>query len=229
MRLVKYNRNGYRKTRQEQPVPVGTIISFAGTTAPGGWLSCNGAEVLKTSYPALNSVIQEYFGSYTNGSGGAGTTHIKLPDMQGKVPVGAGTGAGNASSGTGAISGTALTARTLGTSVGNASITLSSTESGIPAHNHSVNQTNHNHSVTDTHTHGIGFQVRNLLASGSAIALPDGFNTLTYNMVNSSTGWSFNGTSTSGITVNTNAGENATSSHSNVQPALVLTYIIKAV
>jgi len=38
-------------------VPVGTIISYAGTTAPDGFLICNGAQVAKTTYAELFSAI----------------------------------------------------------------------------------------------------------------------------------------------------------------------------
>jgi len=33
-------------------IPTGTIVQFAGSSAPGGWLLCQGQSVSKTSYSA---------------------------------------------------------------------------------------------------------------------------------------------------------------------------------
>jgi microcystin-dependent protein len=72
--------------------PTGTVLPFAGTTAPEGWVLCNSGEYLKTSsaYEKLFAVIGIAFGE-TNGSGGAGTTHFRVPDMRGVFPRGSGT------------------------------------------------------------------------------------------------------------------------------------------
>lgn len=226
-RFTKYNRNGIPKVNQEQPVPVGTIIGFAGTTAPGGWLLCQGGEALKTNYPTLNTICGTTYGANTNGSGAAGTTHFRLPDLRGAIPIGAGTGAGDAASGTGATSGTALTARTLGATAGAATVTLTSAQSGSPAHNHGVNQNTHSHTVNESgHTHSLGLGGVNVINATPAPYLPDGGG-VTYQTWSTSDGFSIN-SSTSGITVQDNAGESATSAHSNTQPVLVVTYIIRA-
>ena len=72
--------------------PTGTVLPFAGTAAPEGWVLCNSGEYLKTSsaYEKLFAVIGIAFGE-TNGSGGAGTTHFRVPDMRGVFPRGSGT------------------------------------------------------------------------------------------------------------------------------------------
>lgn len=72
--------------------PTGTVLPFAGTTAPEGWVLCNSGEYLKTSstYAKLFAVVGTAFGE-TNGSGGAGTTHFRVPDMRGVFPRGSGT------------------------------------------------------------------------------------------------------------------------------------------
>ena len=89
-------------------IPIGSLQAYAGATAPTGWLLCNGGTASTTgAYAALFSVIQ-----YTYG-GSAGTFY--LPDMRGRVPMGAGTGSQQGVAGSAAITGgIALTARTAG-------------------------------------------------------------------------------------------------------------------
>lgn len=72
--------------------PTGTVLPFAGTTAPEGWVLCDSGEYLKTSsaYAKLFAVVGTAFGE-TNGSGGVGTTHFRVPDMRGVFPRGQGT------------------------------------------------------------------------------------------------------------------------------------------
>jgi microcystin-dependent protein len=69
-------------------LPAGAITQFAGLTAPSGYLLCQGQEVAITSEPALYSVVGTTFGALTNGSGGAGTTHFRIPNLRNRVPVG---------------------------------------------------------------------------------------------------------------------------------------------
>lgn len=64
-------------------VPAGAVMPFAMNSAPAGWLAANGAEYLKTgTYAALFAAIGTTFGE-TNGSGGAGTSHFRVPDLRG--------------------------------------------------------------------------------------------------------------------------------------------------
>lgn len=72
-------------------VPTGTLLPYGGSSAPSGFLLCDGSEVSRTTYAALNAILGTTFGSYTNGSGGAGTTHFRLPDTRGIFLRGAGT------------------------------------------------------------------------------------------------------------------------------------------
>ena len=62
--------------------PVGSISLFAGTTAPNGWLICDGSAVSRTTYANLFSVIGTTYGS------GNGSTTFNIPNLKGKVPVG---------------------------------------------------------------------------------------------------------------------------------------------
>jgi len=60
----------------------GVVSQYAGTSAPDGWLLCDGSAVSRTAYPALFAIIGTTYGS------GDGNTTFNLPNLQGKVPVG---------------------------------------------------------------------------------------------------------------------------------------------
>ena len=73
-------------------VPAGTIIQYAGSGTPtGGYYYCDGSQKLRSTHVDLDDSIGETWGSYTNGSGGAGTTHLRVPDLRGKFLRGDGT------------------------------------------------------------------------------------------------------------------------------------------
>ena len=63
--------------------PTGTIIPFAGSSIPAGYLLCNGAAVSRTTYANLFKVIGTTWGA------GDGSTTFKLPDARGRFPEGA--------------------------------------------------------------------------------------------------------------------------------------------
>lgn len=55
--------------------PVGSVIAFAGNTAPDGWLVCDGSAVSRTTYAALFAVISTIYGV------GDGSTTFNLPNL----------------------------------------------------------------------------------------------------------------------------------------------------
>lgn len=59
-------------------VPPGTIIAFAGSTVPEGYLLCNGANVSRTTYANLFAAIGTAWGS------GDGSTTFTLPNFSGR-------------------------------------------------------------------------------------------------------------------------------------------------
>lgn len=64
---------------QQSLVPVGTIIAFAGDTAPAGWLLCNGQTVSRTTYSTLyQSIVGNRFGQGDN------STTFNVPDLRGR-------------------------------------------------------------------------------------------------------------------------------------------------
>lgn len=68
----------------KNPIPVGTVLHFAGSTAPEGFLFTVGQEVSRSAYPSLFAVIGTKYGE------GDGKTTFNLPDYREVVFVGAG-------------------------------------------------------------------------------------------------------------------------------------------
>jgi microcystin-dependent protein len=95
-------------------IPTGTVLSFAGTVAPTGFSLCNGASLLRTAFPALFAVIGTTYGSVDG-------THFNLPDLLGRVVVGAGNGSG-------------LNAKPLAVKSGVESVALTTAQ--MPTHRH---------------------------------------------------------------------------------------------
>ncbi len=98
-------------------LPVGTLIDFAGSSTPTGWLACDGAAVSRTTYASLFAVIGVVWGV------GDGSTTFNVPDFRGRGTIGSGTGSG-------------LTARTLAQTGGEESHLLTIPE--MPAHTHGM-------------------------------------------------------------------------------------------
>ena len=69
-------------------VPPGTVVAYAGDTAPPGWLLCDGSVVSRTQYSALFAAIGTAHGS------GDGATTFNLPDYRGRFLRGVDGGAG---------------------------------------------------------------------------------------------------------------------------------------
>lgn len=80
-------------------VPTGAVMPFAMNSAPSGWLAANGNEYSKTgTYATLFAAIGTTYGE-TNGSGGTGTTHFRVPDLCGYFVRGSGTNRDGTASG----------------------------------------------------------------------------------------------------------------------------------
>ena len=123
-------------------VPTGVLHPFAGSSAPTGYLLCDGSSQSTTTYAALFAVISYDYG----GSGGSFT----LPDLRGRAPVGAGTESpANAAN---------AVARTRGTKFG---------DTRLQSHTHTGSSTTgtmnsnwnhgHDHQGPGGHSHGVWF------------------------------------------------------------------------
>lgn len=200
----------------EARVPVGAVNMWVTGTAPSGWLLCQGQQVAVADYSTLASVLGVTYGALTNGSGGAGTTHFRLPDLRGRAPMGAGTG--NKYDGSKADIGD-LTTRTLGDYVSNEeAVTLTAAQSGVPSHTHPVSISDPGHG----HSFGPGTVFSKENANwGSRYGAPETGVRLdqpTYVYPN-----------TTGITASATGNTTAAASeaHNNVQPSIVINFIIK--
>ena len=110
---------------------LGAVKLFAGNFAIYGYSLCNGATLAISQNTALFSLLGTTYG-------GNGVTTYQLPDLQGRVPINQGQGAG-------------LTDRVIGTSAGSESVTL--TTATTPPHQHFLNAST---APTTTSTAGPG-------------------------------------------------------------------------
>jgi microcystin-dependent protein len=106
--------------------PVGMISPYGGSSAPSGWLLCDGSAVSRTTYASLFAVLSTSFGA------GNGSTTFNLPDMRGRVPMGVDGAANRVTS----ASTNGANADTLGGTGGAETHTLTTAQ--LPSHNHSI-------------------------------------------------------------------------------------------
>lgn len=120
--------------------PVGTILEYAGASAPTGYLLCDGSAVSRTAYAALYTLIGTTYGA------GDGSTTFNLPDRRGRVGVGVGTATGAAGA----------TNHTLAQAAGEETHVL--TQAEMPSHTHTQNPHSHttkiNTALVNTRTAG---------------------------------------------------------------------------
>lgn len=121
-------------------LPAGLIFPYAGSTAPSGYLDCDGTAVSRATYAALFAAISTTYGV------GDGSTTFNLPDTRGVFLRGAGTQTISAISYTG----------TQGTTQGDQ----------IQGHRHSVSDPGHTHTY-NTSTNSAGGPVITITAAGT--------------------------------------------------------------
>jgi len=177
--------------------PVGSVIDFAGNSAPTGWLVCDGSAVSRTTYSDLFSAIGTLWGS------GDGINTFNLPDLRRKTTIGAG-GTGSA---------------TIGNSVGNTggeeNHTLSTSE--IPSHTH-------NATTASAGSHKHDFTVVTSVTGGGQMGYNFAVDSKqTVGLINT-TYESSAGSHTHVMTVDPTGGGNG---HNTMQPSAVMNKIIK--
>lgn len=196
----------------------GEIMAYGGTSAPAGWLICNGTTVSRATYAALFAIIGTAYGA------GDGVTTFTLPNLSGKFPRGASAASPRGSSG------------------GTDSQTL--TTANMPLHTHPMPHThtiNHNHASATTsengfHDHEIWYapgpggsdqSVSSGLVEGQALDRnsigADGAHTHSVDLPN------FTGTSGASSTANTSSAGSAVPTALDNKPAFAaVTYLIKS-
>ena len=110
--------------------PAGVIVDYGGTSAPSGWLLCDGSAVSRSTYADLFTAIATAYGV------GDGSTTFNLPDFRGRVAVGLGTHAD--------VNG-------LGDSDG-----MGTVANRRPKHRHTVNDAGHVHDLKGNMDAGAG-------------------------------------------------------------------------
>ena len=201
--------------------PAGLVAPYAGSSAPAGYLLCDGTAVSRTTYATLFAVVSTTYGI------GDGSTTFNIPDLKGRVIAGK---EATPTRLTGALCG--IVGSTLGATGGDQALhththapTVTASQS---AHQHT--QPAHYHSTPD-HSHGLAGSNS---SGGVAGTFRTGAGLSTYDSTASGggwlTGWAGNDLTdafTPAITVsaaNANAG---TGGSQNVQPTIILNYIIK--
>jgi microcystin-dependent protein len=207
------------QTQFTNNTPVGAVNMWVTGTAPTGWFLCQGQEVAVADYGTLAGVLGTTYGALTNGSGGAGTTHFRLPDLRGRVPMGAGQGRNVADSAN------LPSARTLGTKVSDAE-THTLTHAEIP----SVAAASHVHyhaspiSLQSGAVQVLNVSDSNLDAYGGNYEV-----TGTTNIFSNSPGFTSSQTVEQWLV--TSSAPNVTvgsgGAHNNTQPSTVINFIIK--
>lgn len=179
-------------------VPAGTINQTARATAPTGYLLCDGSAISRTTYSALFDAIGTAYGS------GDGSSTFNIPNLKGKVPVGRDS--------------SQTEFDTLGETGGAKTHTL--TESEMPSHTHI--QDSHNHSQ-NAHSHSNNGGEGSGSSKRDAAAGSDGWKAGYY----SSTLSIGSTTATNNATTATNQNTGGGAAHNNLQPYVVLNYMIK--
>ena len=113
-------------------IPVGSIFPYVGTTAPAGWLMCDGTAVNAGTYPLLAALLAPFGG--------------RTPDMRGRFPMGA-----DATRPVGSLGGSNLITTVVAhthTVTGSVSLAATSRVGGDHAHGLNSDSLNHRHQAS---------------------------------------------------------------------------------
>lgn len=126
----------------------GVVVDYAGSSAPTGWLLCDGSAVSRTTYANLFAAIGTTWGA------GDGSTTFNLPNLARRVTVGSGG------------TGSSTLANTLGSTGGEEAHLLTAAESGLPAHSHTFAHTSP-YQVSNSPAYGYGSGATAIFNDGS--------------------------------------------------------------
>lgn len=179
------------------PLPAGMIVPFAGTSTPTGWLICDGSAVNRITYAALYAALSTTYGP------GDGSATFNLPDLRGRVPAGKDNMGTNGDADNMTTAGAGIDGNSLGATGGAQTVTLTHQQSGLPAHGHS-----------DT------FGVRRVTGTDDNNQPHAGYIKGTGTSISTDTGGI-------GGSVTDASAADASQAHNNVQPTIILNYIVK--
>lgn len=182
-------------------VPIGGLMPFISASVPNSnFVQPYGQALSRTIYSVLFSLIGTTYGS------GDGSTTFNIPDLRGRVPVGA-DAMGGAAAGRVTAAGAGFDGTVLGATGGAQSKVLAIIE--MPQHSHTL--------VDPGHTHAVTIPTGN--AGGGGISQFSGTFVQFAGAINS-------GISTTGITLATSG---SSSAFSFLQPSIVLPYVLRAI
>jgi microcystin-dependent protein len=203
--------------------PVGEITMWGTNSAPTGWLICDGTAVSRTTYSGLFALIGTTYGV------GDGSTTFNLPNLKGRVAVGRDSADTDWD--------------TLGETRGTKTHTLTSAE--MPSHTHVQDahghgQNPHNHflwitsAVNGSHTHTYTYDDVSTIQRGSgSFSSASAPSTDTNNTGTNGShshdviGNTADATATTIVTTATNQNTGGGGAHNNIQPSIVLNFIIR--
>lgn len=201
-------------------VPAGTVVAYAGTVIPTGWLQCDGTEVSRTTYSALWNALGTTSSAWGQGNG---VTTFNVPNMSSKLPYGGTSAAAvptvtisaNTDHNHTANSGnqSAAHSHTISSNSGNQSAAHShniSSNAGNVSADHSHNWGNNTGYVSNGHTHNYTDYYGNAAA------------TKTTNDINQNH-YHYVGGTTSGISTNHNHGITSNASNENANHSHAIT------
>lgn len=186
-----------KKVTVDMIMPTGSILDYAGSAAPNGWLLCYG----QTLNAETNPEYMDLYNAIGNTYGGSSYQDFVVPDLRGRVSAGPDAMGGTAANRltTASIGAAAL----LGAAGGAQTHTLTTAQ--LPSHTHGFSEGREMPAVSA----GTNMYVANV-ASGSS------FPTIRVD-----------GSGTTITEPNATAAAGSGNAHNNVQPTLILNKIIK--
>jgi len=185
--------------------PVGSVLAFAGTSAPSGFVECDGSAISRNTYSGLFAAI-----GITHGNGD-GLNTFNIPDCRGRTHF------GKAPSGT---------FQTLGATGGTQTHNHTTTGHTHPLNNHTHSVASHSHSLDTAGNHGH----TDHFALNQAGRFQSGITAHFNNAGSHNHGGSTGGTALSTSTMNSSAGSAvapAADLQDHINPYAVVLYVIK--
>ena len=127
-------------------IPAGTIIMTGASSAPTGYLLCDGSAISRSTYASLFAAIGTAYGT------GDGSSTFDLPDLRDRFPLGKGTNNSTLGTETGSVSASSVVTTAADgdgdLTVTTASVAASAKDSTTTTVATGVSQASHTHAVT---------------------------------------------------------------------------------